>query len=87
MSHIPPDAHTILRDYAAGPHYTSDLMIGTANCVERVLEQSGVHFSGKGYRAGIMTRQYSRDTVRHFPDSNVRYLRDPDIFREQVVNK
>lgn len=36
-SNIPLDAHNILRDYAEGPHYTSDLMIGTANRVERAL--------------------------------------------------
>lgn len=36
-SYIPLDAHGILRDYAAGPHYTNDLMIGTANKVERAL--------------------------------------------------
>jgi hypothetical protein len=40
--HIPSDAHDILRDYAAGPHYTNDLMIKTANKVERALELAGV---------------------------------------------
>lgn len=36
-SYIPLDAHDILRNYAKGPHYTDDLMIGTANKVERAL--------------------------------------------------
>jgi len=36
-SNIPLDAHDILRNYAEGPHYTNDLMIGTANKVERAL--------------------------------------------------
>lgn len=37
-AYIPLDAHDIIRDYAEGPHYTSDLMIGTANKVEKALK-------------------------------------------------
>ena len=39
-SHIPEKAHDILREYAAGPHYTNNLMIGTANRVEDALREA-----------------------------------------------
>jgi hypothetical protein len=34
-----------------------------------------------------MTRQYSRNSVAHFPDSNLKYLRDPQLFRREVMEK
>lgn len=84
-THIPEGAHTIIRKYAAGPHYTNNLMIGTANRVEDALIEAGVVMSGSGYPAGLMTRLYSSDTVHRFSDSNFRYLRDPQTFRHEVL--
>jgi hypothetical protein len=86
-SNIPSDAHDILRNYAEGPHYTNDLMIGTANRVEKALEQVWVKISWSGFRGWVLTRLYSRNEVGHFPDSNFKYLRDPDIFRREVVER
>ncbi|MBP7823524.1 hypothetical protein KA050_04185 [Candidatus Gracilibacteria bacterium] len=86
-SNIPLEAHDILRNYAEGPHYTNDLMIGTANKVEHALASVGVDFPGSGYSVATLTRLHSRDTVSHFPDSNFKYLRKPDVFRREVVDK
>ena len=80
-SYIPEAAHQMLKSYAEGDHYTNDLMIQTANNVERALASVWVDFPGSGYPSGLLTRLYSRDTVSHFPDSNFKYLRDPDKFR------
>lgn len=86
-TNIPLDAHNILRNYAEGPHYTNDLMIGTANKVERALAFVWVDFPGSGYSVATLTRLHSRDTVSHFPDSNFKYLRSPDAFRREIVAK
>lgn len=83
-THIPEKAHHILREYAAGSHYTNNLMIGTANRVEDALIEAGVVMSGSGYPAGLMTRLYSSDTVHRFSDSNFKYLRNPQAFRRDV---
>lgn len=34
-----------------------------------------------------MTRQYSRDTIAHFPDNNLQYLKNPHIFKTKVVDQ
>lgn len=83
---LPVDAQDILRTYAEGAHHTNNLMIGIANWVENVLKLSGADFPGSGYSVGMSTRLYSYNEVSHFPDSNLRYLRDPAAFREQVIN-
>jgi hypothetical protein len=85
-SYIPVDAHDILRDYAAGPHYTNDLMVGTANKVEKALKSVGADFPDSGYSVGMLTRLYSYNEVSHFPDNNLRYLRDPAAFRREIVD-
>jgi|GEM_PF-2961891 len=77
--YISPDAHVILRDYAASPHHASDLKIGTANRAEKALSWAGVDFPGARYPAGMMTRQYSRNQIKYFPDKNVRYLKNPAL--------
>jgi hypothetical protein len=43
-------------------------MISTANKVEKALQWAGVFFPSSGYPAGKMTRQYSRNEIKHFPD-------------------
>ena len=83
---LPVDAQDILRKYAEGTHHTNNLMIGIANWVENVLKLFGADFPGSGYSVGMSTRLYSYNEVSHFPDSNLRYLRDPTAFRKHVID-
>jgi hypothetical protein len=62
-------------------------MIGTANRVEQALVDIGVTFTGIGHKPAVLTRLYSRESIRHFPDTNFQYLRDPQRFRREVVDR
>lgn len=84
-THIPEKAHDILREYAAGPHYTNNLMIGTANRAEDALREAWVVMAGSGFAAGVTTRLYSPGEIKHADDSNLKYLKDPDAFQCEVL--
>ena len=82
---LPEWALQLLRSYAQGDRCVCDLAINTLNQLERALESEGVQFDTPGFNPGVLTRQYSRDSVLHFPDTNVRYSSRPALFRTEIM--
>ncbi len=83
---LPEWALQLLKSYAQGERCVCDLAINTLNRLELALQDSGVNFTTPGFNPGVLTRQYSRDSVLRFPDTNVRYVKYPDLFRREILS-
>lgn len=82
---LPEWALQLLKSYAKQEWCVCDLAINTLNRLELALQAEGVSFPTPGFNPGVLTRQYSRDSVLDFPDTNVRFVKYPQFFHREVV--